>query len=115
VEGKRWDAMHVVTKTGLALRPTSQRAVGEAGKGGAEEPPDHGLGLSRHRFGTRLHMATDSNGLPLAVEVTAAQQHKFAQFEKLMNAVRIPQPRGRPRRRQAVVAGDKGYSYPRIR
>lgn len=32
-----------------------------------------------------------------------------------MDAVRIPQPIGRPRQRPAAVAGDKGYSYPRIR
>ena len=32
-----------------------------------------------------------------------------------MNAVRIPQPLGRPRTRPQRLAGDKGYSYPRIR
>ncbi len=32
-----------------------------------------------------------------------------------MNAVRIKQPLGRPRQRPGAVAGDKGYSYPRIR
>lgn len=32
-----------------------------------------------------------------------------------MDAVRIKQPTGRPRQRPAAVAGDKGYSYPRIR
>ena len=32
-----------------------------------------------------------------------------------MNAVRIPQPRGRPRTRPDCAAGDKGYSFPRIR
>ena len=32
-----------------------------------------------------------------------------------MNRVRIPQPVGRPRTRPDALAGDKGYSYPRIR
>lgn len=32
-----------------------------------------------------------------------------------MNAVRIPRPIGRPRTRPGAVAGDKGYSYRRIR
>lgn len=32
-----------------------------------------------------------------------------------MDAVRIPRPTGRPRCRPARLAGDKGYSYPRIR
>ena len=29
--------------------------------------------------------------------------------------MRIPQPAGAPRTRPAAIAGDKGYSYPRIR
>ena len=32
-----------------------------------------------------------------------------------MNSVRIPQRRGRPRTRPERLAGDKGYSYPRVR
>lgn len=32
-----------------------------------------------------------------------------------MNAVRIPQPAGRPRKRPAALAGDKGYSCRWIR
>ena len=60
-------------------------------------------------------MVTDGQGLPLAVEVTAGQAHESKQFESLMDAVRIPQAQGRPRSRPARVAGDKGYSYPRIR
>ncbi len=32
-----------------------------------------------------------------------------------MNAVRIPQPIGRPRTRPYRLAADKAYSYPRIR
>jgi len=58
---------------------------------------------------------TDGRGLPLAVEVTAGQTHESTQFELLMNAVRIPQPVGRPRCRPRRVAGDKGYSFHRIR
>jgi transposase len=49
------------------------------------------------------------------VEVSAGQAHESKWFEPVMNAVRIPQPRGRPRTRPAAVAGDKGYSYDRIR
>lgn len=33
----------------------------------------------------------------------------------MINAVRVPQRHGRPRTRPRRVAGDKGYSYPRIR
>jgi transposase len=58
---------------------------------------------------------TDGRGRPLAAHITAGQRHESTQFESIMDAVRIPRPRGRPRTRLCRVAGDKGYSYPRIR
>lgn len=57
----------------------------------------------------------DGNGLPLAAEVTAGQRHESTQFERVMDAVRVPRRVGRPRSRPRHVAGDKGYSYDRIR
>lgn len=62
-----------------------------------------------------MHLVTDGNGLPLAVEVTAGQRHESTQFEAVLGRVRIPSRRGRPRCRPVRLAGDKGYSYPRIR
>lgn len=53
---------------------------------------------------------TDGAGVPLGALVTAGQSHESKSFEALMDTVRI----GR-RRRPRAVAGDKGYSYPRIR
>jgi len=53
---------------------------------------------------------TDGNGVPLGALVTAGQSHESASFEALMDTVNI-----RRRRRPDAVAGDKGYSYPRIR
>ena len=48
--------------------------------------------------------------------VTAGQRQECTQFEAVLNAVRVRRPgRGRPRRRPAAVAGDKGYSHPHIR
>ncbi len=62
-----------------------------------------------------MHLVTDGNGLPLAVEVTAGQTHESTVFEQVMNKVRVPSRCGRPRCRPVRLAGDKGYSYPRIR
>jgi transposase len=53
--------------------------------------------------------------LPIAVTVTAGQRHESTQFEAVMGEVRVPRSKGRPRRRPRRLAGDKGYSYPRIR
>ena len=57
----------------------------------------------------------DGGGLPLAEEETAGQRHESTCFEKVVEAVRIAQRRGRPRCRPRRLAGDNGSSYPRIR
>ena len=53
---------------------------------------------------------TDGRGVPLGALVTAGQAHESKSFEALMDTVKI-----RRRRRPDAVAGDRGYSYPRIR
>lgn len=53
---------------------------------------------------------TDGRGTPLGAILTAGQTHESKSFEGLMDTVSI-----RRRRRPEAVAGDKGYSYPRIR
>ncbi len=51
----------------------------------------------------------------MAVEISAGQAHESTYFEPVMNAVRIPQAKGRPRCRPGALAGDKGYSCRWIR
>ncbi len=80
------------------------------------EPPDHALGRSRGGYGTKLSLVTDGRGLPLAFAVAAGQTHESKHLEPVLEAVRVPRSgRGRPRRRPRRLAGDKGYSYLRVR
>ena len=80
------------------------------------EPTDHTLGRSRGGFGTKLHLACDGLGVPLAAVVTAGQVHESTRFERLMGRARIRSgSRARPRCRPVRLAGARGYSYPRIR
>ena len=58
---------------------------------------------------------TDGRGLPLAAEVSAGQRHDSLYAEPVLEAVRIRRRNGRVRTRPKAVAGDKGYSYARIR
>jgi len=60
-------------------------------------------------------VVTDGTGLPLAVVVTPGQRQEGTQFERVLNRVRIPNRRGRPRCRPVRLAGDKGSSYPHLR
>lgn len=80
-----------------------------------DEPEDHALGRSRGGFGTKVHLVCDGAGTPLAAVLTPGQRQECTQFEGVMDAVRLPGRRGRPRCRPVKLAGDKGYSYPRIR
>jgi transposase len=47
--------------------------------------------------------------------LTAGQRHDSTQLEATLDAIRVPQRRGRPRKQPKQVACDKGYSYPRCR
>lgn len=82
----------------------------------AGEPADHALGRSRGGYGTKLTMVTDGRGLPLSFAVAAGQAHESKQLEPVLEATRVRRSGpGRPRRRPKRLAGDKGYSYPRVR
>lgn len=53
--------------------------------------------------------------MPLSAVVTPGQSHESKELERLVEGVRLRGRRGRPRCRPVKLAGDKGYSYPRIR
>jgi transposase len=55
-------------------------------------------------------LVTDGQGLPLSVQVSEGKAHESRHVEGVLNAVRIGR-RQRPKR----LAGDKGYSYARVR
>ena len=46
---------------------------------------------------------------------SAGQVHESTQVDTVMNRVSIRQPSGPARKRPAAMAGDKGYSYRRVR
>jgi transposase len=79
-----------------------------------QEPPDHALGRSRGGFGTKVHLVCDSRGFIVAIHVTAGQAHESKAFEPTMARRLLDRRRGRGRWPDHL-AGDKGYSYPRIR
>lgn len=78
------------------------------------EPVDHALGRSRGGFGTKVHVVRDGGGTIACIHLTAGQRHESKFFEQTM-ARRLFHRRKGTRRRPRRLAGDKGYSYPRIR
>ncbi len=78
-----------------------------------EEPEDHALGYSRGGFSTKIHLICDSQGTVVGIHVTPGQRHESKAFEPTLQRVYLRRRRGR-RRWPRQLAGDKGYSYPRI-
>ena len=78
-----------------------------------EEPEDHALGYARGGFSTKVHVVCDSHGTVLGIHVTPGQRHESKAFEPTLQRLHLRQRRGR-RKWPRQLAGDKGYSYPRI-
>lgn len=65
---------------------------------------------------SKIHLACDGLGRPLALVVTGGNTNDCTQFTAVMEAIRVPRlGPGRPRVRPDHVLGDKGYSSKAIR
>ena len=66
--------------------------------------------VDRRKKGSKHHVLTDGQGVPLAAATTAANVNEVTQLRRLVEA--IPPVRGkpgRPRRRPDRLYGDRGY------
>jgi transposase len=86
-----------------AVDSASVRAFGGGGKTGPN-PTD------RRKPGSKHHVLTDANGIPLNVILTAANSHDVTQLLPLVDSLPpIAGKPGRPRRRPQTLYGDRGY------
>ena len=64
----------------------------------------------RRKKGSKHHVVTDANGIPLATQVTAANRHDVTQLVPLVDAIPpVAGKPGHPRSRPERVQGDRGY------
>jgi len=74
------------------------------------------LGRSRGGFSTKLHVVTDSNGIPLAVHLSPGQRSETQCMETVLEKVKIRHSGpGRPTTRPKALVGDKGYNSSKLR
>ncbi|WCN05163.1 IS5 family transposase [Streptomyces sp. M92] len=86
-------------------------ATGRKGGGISDEPDDHALGRSRGGLTTKIHLACDGKGRPLAVLVTPGQRHDSVCARPLLERIRVPRTGpGRPRCRTDQVIAEEAYS-----
>ncbi|MCQ3013520.1 MULTISPECIES: IS5 family transposase [Pseudomonas syringae group genomosp. 2] len=93
----------------------SRAASGAGKKRGPQEPQHHCLGRSRGGLTTKIHLACDSHGIPLAIMLSPGEQADSRYFMPLLDQISLPGSRGRPRKRCRYVLADKGYDSQVIR
>jgi transposase len=70
----------------------------------------------RGKPGTKRHLITERQGIPLTALLTGANRHDSMIFEELIDAVpRLRTPTGHRRKRPAKLHADKAYDIPRCR
>jgi transposase len=68
--------------------------------------------VDRGKPGSKIHAMSERGGLPLNVEISAANVNDHTMLEDVVDGVHaVRQPVGRPRRRPGKLHGDKGYDY----
>ncbi len=89
-----------------------QRVAGGQ-KGGDKTGPNP---TDRGRLGTKRHLITDRNGIPLALVLTETNTNDSMPFEDLLDAIPpIGGKPGRPRHRPDKLHADKAYDHRRCR
>ena len=64
----------------------------------------------RRKKGSKHHLVTDANGIPLSVKLTGANRHDLTQLLALVDSIPpIAGKVGRPRQRPDSILGDRGY------
>ncbi|MCE0448026.1 IS5 family transposase [Streptomyces tricolor] len=92
-----------------AIDSVSMRAA----KGASETGPNP---TDRGKPGSKIHLITDRNGLPLPLGVSGANMHDSLGLEPLVRGIPpIRSRRGPRRRRPHKLHGDKGYDYDHLR
>ncbi|WP_425957030.1 IS5 family transposase [Xylanimonas sp. McL0601] len=72
--------------------------------------------VDRGKKGSKIHVITDANGLPLVVGVSAANLHDSQAAEPMVRGIPPLRSRRGPRRRRPdKLRADKGYDYDHLR
>lgn len=84
-----------------------------APRGGAKTGPNP---TDRRKRGSKHHLLTDAQGIPLAVILTKANRHDVTQLLPLLDKVpKVKGKRGAPRHRPERVQGDRAYDSEPLR
>ena len=81
----------------------------------SREKGGEAVGLTRKGKGTKWMVVVDDQGAPLGVLLASANEAEVQLAEATLDTIRVPRPRGRPRKRPASLVADKGYDSQPLR
>nr|WP_217999454.1 IS5 family transposase [Rhodococcus wratislaviensis] len=72
--------------------------------------------VDRGKKGSKIHVPSEANGIPLVVDVSAANTHDSTLLQPMVSAIPAVKSRRGPRRRKpGKLRADKGYDYDKHR
>lgn len=83
-------------------------------KNSSTQPSNHTLGRSRGGFGTKVHLATDLNGIPLSIKLSAGQENEVKFAQPLLDSIAVQRKNGCLKRTPKMLLGDKAYASKRL-
>jgi transposase len=89
-------------------RALNRQHDGAGQKGGRQVGYDD----HKHIKGTKIHVVTTKESLPVAIVIGPANQHEGRKLIPVMESISVKQGRGRPRRRPKVLYADTKYNMP---
>ncbi|WP_329318703.1 MULTISPECIES: IS5 family transposase [unclassified Streptomyces] len=115
-----WDALHLVLLKKLRSKDKldwSRAVIDSSHVRAARRGPKSGPSpVDRARPGSKHHVLTDAQGIPLAVSLTGGNRNDVTQLLPLVDKVPAVAGRvGRPRRRPDALLADRGYDHDKYR
>ena len=115
-----WDELHLVLLEKLRLEePAGLVAGGDRllPRPGRPAGPKSGPSpVDRARPGSKHHLITDGQGIPLAVSLTGGNRNDVTQLLPLLDKIpAVAGVVGRPRRRPDALLADRGYDHDKYR
>ncbi|WP_417194163.1 IS5 family transposase [Streptomyces stelliscabiei] len=115
-----WDELHLVLlrKLRAAKKLDWSRAVIDSShvRAARRGPKSGPSPVDRARPGSKHHVLTDAQGIPLAVSLTGGNRNDVTQLLPLLDKVpAVSGLVGRPRRRPDALLADRGYDHDKYR
>ncbi|WSK59345.1 IS5 family transposase [Streptomyces sp. NBC_01281] len=115
-----WDALHLVLLKKLRSKDKldwSRAVIDSSHVRAARRGPKSGPSpVDRARPGSKHHVLTDAQGIPLAVSLTGGNRNDVTQLLPLVDKVpAVAGLVGRPRRRPDALLADRGYDHDKYR